>query len=239
MEKIKFSAAGDQGIMMEFGTEIKIETNRKIRAMVDRLQQRKEVVELIPTFCSLLVLYDCRKASYEKIKKLLLQEVGFLKEGEKGRRIVHKIPVCYEREYGGDLPFVATYTGFGEEEIIALHSGREYFIYMLGFLPGFAYLGGMDERLICPRLESPRVKIPAGSVGIGGEQTGIYPLESPGGWRLIGRTPIRPYQPNGIPTILYQMGEYIMFDPITATEYADIERKVEQGTYHHQILEYE
>lgn len=239
MEKVNFSAAGDQGIMMEFGTKIQVETNKTIRAMVDRLQQRKEVVEMIPTFCSLLILYDCRKTSYEQMKKLLLQEVACIKEDRMRRKTVHKIPVCYERKYGEDLPFVAAYTGFDEEEVIALHSGREYFIYMLGFLPGFAYLGGMDQRLICPRLESPRVKIPAGSVGIGGEQTGIYPLASPGGWRLIGRTPMRPYQPGGSPTILFQMGEYIRFEPISSEEYSDIAWKVEQGTYHHQILRYE
>ena len=102
---------------------------------------------------------------------------------------------------------------------------------MLGFLPGFAYLGGMDERLITPRLANPRTKIPAGSVGIGGEQTGIYPIASPGGWRLIGRTPLRPYDPGRETPFLYKAGDYIKFDPVDANTYRQIEREVEAGSY--------
>ena len=108
---------------------------------------------------------------------------------------------------------------------------------MLGFLPGFSYLGGMDERLFTPRLETPRVRIPAGSVGIGGEQTGLYPLDSPGGWQLIGRTPLRPYDPDRDPAILYRAGDYIRFLPVSPEAYRDIAAQVAAGTYVHQTIE--
>ena len=122
------------------------------------------------------------------------------------------------------------------EEVIAIHSGHDYLIDMLGFLPGFAYLGGLDERLHTPRLATPRTRIEPGAVGIGGAQTGIYPLASPGGWRIIGRTPVRPYDPDREPPILYAAGDYLRFVPITAQEFSLIETQVEAGTYECEIV---
>ena len=132
------------------------------------------------------------------------------------------IPVCYEDPYAPDLTDVCTLTKLSREEVIAIHTGTDYPIYMLGFLPGFPYLGNMDPRIEAPRLDSPRTRIPAGSVGIGGKQTGIYPLDSPGGWRLIGQTPVKVYDPERSEPILYQAGDYIRFYPVTAQEYAVI-----------------
>ena len=122
------------------------------------------------------------------------------------------------------------------EEVIAIHSGHDYLIDMLGFLPGFAYLGGLDERLHTPRLATPRTRIEPGAVGIGGAQTGIYPLASPGGWRIIGRTPVRPYDPDREPPILYAAGDYLRFVPITPQEFSLIETQVEAGTYECEIV---
>ena len=137
------------------------------------------------------------------------------------------IPVCYGGDFGPDLPFVAKHTGLTEAEVIALHTGREYRIYMLGFLPGFPYLGGLDERLFTPRLNTPRTAIPAGAVGIGGEQTGIYPIASPGGWQLIGRTPRKLFDPES-GALPYTAGDRIKFEPITAAEFAALAAK--EGT---------
>ena len=137
------------------------------------------------------------------------------------------IPVCYGGDFGPDLPFVAQHAGLTEEEVIALHAGREYQIYMLGFLPGFPYLGGLDERLFTPRLGTPRTAIPAGAVGIGGEQTGIYPIASPGGWQLIGRTPLKLFDPAS-GTLPYAAGDRIRFTPITAAEFVALAAK--EGT---------
>ena len=186
------------------------------------------VVETVPAFASLLITYDPLVTEYDTIadavKKLADADGADAAAGE-GRLVT--IPVCYGGDFGPDLPFVAQHAGLTEEEVIALHAGREYQIYMLGFLPGFPYLGGLDERLFTPRLGTPRTAIPAGAVGIGGEQTGIYPIASPGGWQLIGRTPLKLFDPAS-GTLPYAAGDRIRFTPITAAEFAALAAK--EGT---------
>ena len=144
---------------------------------------------------------------------------------------VLEIPVLYGGEMGPDLPFVAEHAGLSEEEVIRIHSSTEYLIYMLGFTPGFTYLGGMSEKIATPRLKQPRVKIPAGSVGIAGTQTGVYPIDSPGGWQLIGRTPVKMYDPDRETPILPEAGQYIKFYPVTQEEYDAIRKEVDAGTF--------
>lgn len=217
----KILAAGDQALVVEFGNAIDEKLNKRVQLLNKNIEETgvKGVIETVPTFRSLMVIYDPAAVSFEKLKKILedMPADGSKEEKEEKRTI--EIPVCYGGEFGEDLPDVAAYTGLSEEEVIRLHSGREYNIYMLGFLPGFPYLGGLDKRIYTPRLQNPRTRIPAGSVGIGGEQTGIYPLDSPGGWRLIGRTPLKLYDPDREEPFLYQAGDYIRFVPITKEEY--------------------
>lgn len=214
---------GAQALQVNFEQKIEEGINGKVMTLKERLSDLSSDVvrELIPTFASLLVYYDPLKTDYASMKKRV---EGLLEKGKDNRTVQGKrieIPVCYGGKYGEDLAFVARHAGLTEEEVIRIHSGRDYRIYMLGFLPGFPYLGGMDERLVTPRLESPRTRIPAGSVGIGGAQTGIYPIESPGGWQLIGRTPVKLFDPENNGKLPYEAGDWIRFIPIDEKEYEE------------------
>lgn len=219
----KILAAGDQALVVEFGNAIDEKLNQKVQLLNRKIEgaRVKGIVETVPTFRSLMITYDPALVSFDKLKKILEDIPADDGTEEKEERRVIEIPVCYGGEFGEDLKDVAAYTGLTEEEVIRLHSSQEYNIYMLGFLPGFPYLGGLDKRLHTPRLQNPRTRIPAGSVGIGGEQTGIYPLDSPGGWRLIGRTPLKLYDPDREESFLYQAGDYIRFVPVTKEEYEE------------------
>lgn len=153
-------------------------------------------------------------------------EIKELSSESASQKIV-EIPVCYGGEYGPDLSFVAEHNGLSPEEVIAIHSGGTYLVYMLGFLPGFAYMGGMDERIATPRLASPRARIPAGSIGIAGGQTGIYPLASPGGWQLIGRTPVKMFAMEGeTGKFALSAGDRVKFVPISEEQYREMEGEV-------------
>ena len=233
MQKPKILVAGDSSVLIEFGNEILPETNRRIAATVQLIREQhiEGIVDMIPTYCALLINYDPRVILYDplvqRLQSLLKIEVS---AGESKKRI-YEIPVCYGGKYGPDMDTIAKHAGLTEKEVISIHSSRDYLIYMLGFLPGFTYLGGLDERIHTPRLQTPRVRIEAGSVGIGGSQTGIYPLDSPGGWNLMGKTPVRTYDPEREVPILVEAGEYIRFVPISEEKYLEIMEQVENGTY--------
>lgn len=233
MKDIKILTAGDSALLVEFGKEINKEINQKITAVVKIIkeQQIEGIVELIPSFCALVINYDPRVISYDEIKKRVesIFELD-IAVGETKKR-VFEIPVCYGGEYGPDIENIAKNAGLSVEEVIKIHSSRDYLIYMLGFLPGFCYLGGLDERIHTPRLANPRLKINAGSVGIGGSQTGIYPLDSPGGWQLMGMTPVKTYDPDREVPILVEAGDYIRFIPVDEEEYNRIKQLVERGEY--------
>lgn len=241
MDKISFAPAGDQGIVITFSDEISEAVNRKIYSVVNQINNEKikGVYEVIPSYISLLVLYDRHLVTYSKLMNRLEKIVSTTDENSLAKCRIHHIPVCYEEEFALDLQDVSEHCKLSPKEIVDIHTSTDYLIYMLGFLPGFAYLGGLDERISCPRLSTPRTKIPAGGVGIGGSQTGIYPLESPGGWRIIGKTPVKVYDPNREPSILYMMGERIRFEAITMEEFKSISKSIDEGKYSHQITEVE
>jgi KipI family sensor histidine kinase inhibitor len=234
-----FFPAGDGALSVEFGNEINPAINARIRALSDALARKpiRGVRECVPTFRSLLVLYDPCRLGYDRLVQKLRARLAGLSDAGRGSRRVFVIPVCYGGSFGADLDFVAAHAGCSKEEVIRRHSGSDYLIYMLGFLPGFAYLGGLDPALHTPRLQNPRTSIPAGSVGIGGEQTGIYPLASPGGWQLIGRTPVRPYDPGRAEPILYGAGDFIRFAPVSQEAYAALEAKQAAGETIWEVLQ--
>jgi inhibitor of KinA len=142
-----------------------------------------------------------------------------------------EFPTAYGGEFGPDLGFVAEHAKLQVEDVIRIHSGTDYLVYMMGFTAGFPYLGGMSPTIVTPRLATPRTRIPAGSVGIAQQQTGIYPADSPGGWRIIGRTPLRIFDAARTPPVVIEAGDYVRFVPVATEEYRDVERQVENGTY--------
>ncbi len=231
--KHSFLQNGDTAITVCFENEISKEVNGFVTSFTCAVEQKgiKGVIELIPAFNSVTVLYDSTVISAGTLKIKLERIIKKLGNSQQSSAVLYKIPVCYEEEFSPDMKNVEAHTGLSREEIIEIHSSTDYLIYMLGFLPGFAYLGEMDKRLATPRLDSPRVEISRGAVGIGGEQTGIYPVASPGGWQLIGRTPVLVYDRERENPILYKSGDYIRFVPISRNEYFEIEKAVQGGTY--------
>jgi KipI family sensor histidine kinase inhibitor len=228
--------AGDSALIVEFGNEINEAVNCLVRTFTETVEAAAAgkkitgITECVPTFRSVSVYYNPLVISYGRLCGLLAGLVHTIAAEEKtrsslsGTGTLHRVPVCYEDDFAPDMRNIMDHSGLTRDQVVAVHSGRDYRIYMLGFIPGFVYLGGMDERLNTPRLAVPRLKISAGSVAIGGAQTGIYPLESPGGWQIIGKTPIKPYDPERIPQILFQAGDSIRFVPVSSGEYRKIEK---------------
>ncbi|NWG11525.1 5-oxoprolinase subunit PxpB [Candidatus Bathyarchaeota archaeon] len=208
---------GDTALVVEFGNVISLEINAKVIALSEAVQKAEieGVEEFVPTYRSLLVRYNPLKTSYEQLVFCIKDIEKVLKEPSaqvKGRRIT--IPVVYGNRYGPDLAYVAQFHRLSEEQVIKLHSDREYRVYMIGFVAGFPYLGKVPDEIATPRLETPRLRVPAGSVGIAEKQTGIYPCEAPGGWQIIGRTPINLFNLLQQPPALLKSGDIVKFKPI-------------------------
>ena len=220
--KPTISPVGDCAISIDFGQVIDPKINRHIRQIIEQIKdlQLDGIIELVPTYCALLVQYDAMVYSYSDICRILeptLQES--VTDSANELVTIVEIPTVYGGEFGPDLGFVASYNHLSEAEVVSIHSGTDYLVYMLGFIPGFTYLGGMDPRIATPRLSSPRTLIPAGSVGIAGEQTGTYPSDSPGGWQIIGRTPVTMYDMSKEQAALLSAGDYVRYVPIDEAEY--------------------
>lgn len=233
MSEVRFLLTGDTSVSVEFGNEISEVVNTKIRAFNIALQSSRipGIVETVPTYRSLMIHYDPGLILYAPLVKRLKGLLGQLDQIEIPPSQVLEIPVLYGGDAGPDLAFVAEHHHKTPEEVVKIHTSTEYLIYMLGFTPGFTYLGGMSEEIATPRLKTPRVKIPAGSVGIAGAQTGVYPIDSPGGWQLIGLTPVRMYDPDRAKPILPEAGQYIKFYAIDQKKFDQIAAQEAAGTY--------
>lgn len=225
---------GDTSVAIVFGDEISSEINTRIRAFDEALNEDQidGVYETVPTYCTLTIHYAPEIIRYSELRDRLEKMLRVSHKAQKLNTIVMEIPVLYGGDYGPDLGYVAEYNHMTPEEVIKRHTSAEYLIYMLGFTPGFSYMGGMDEQIATPRLKTPRVLIPAGSVGIAGKQTGIYPIDSPGGWQLIGRTPVKLYDAQRDTPILLDAGLHVKFVPIDENEYKRIQSRIELGKYH-------
>lgn len=231
--KVKFLTAGDSAIVMEFGDTIEKEINAKIATVVKNLKKKNidGILDVLPTYRSILINYDPVKISYNEMIDKLKELNNSKSSGQSDEVRLIEIPTLYGKKYGPDIEFVAEHAKLSLDEVIKIHSGTDYLVYMMGFMPGFTYLGGLDERIATPRLKSPRIKIEAGSVGIAANQTGMYPIESPGGWQLIGRTPLKLYDDTKEPPVFIKAGDYIRYVPIDEEEYEKIAKEVADNSY--------
>ncbi len=217
---------GDAALTVEFGDRIDPEIHRRVLALAHALEREPfpGLRETVPTYRSLLVYYDPRQLSWDEARRQVSDALERSADVPMPEPKEVEVPVAYGGEFGPDIGFVAAHSGLSEADVIRLHAGSTYTVYMLGFAPGFVYLGELPEALATPRLPTPRPSVPAGSVGIAGPQTGIYGLSTPGGWRLIGRTPMPMLDLRRQPPTPLQPGDRVRFIPISAEEFAAWQR---------------
>ncbi|WP_096185664.1 5-oxoprolinase subunit PxpB [Evansella halocellulosilytica] len=225
---------GNNGLTVSFGDEINHELHLTVKQVFNMLESAKisSVLDIVPTFNKVTIYFRWNDVTYEKVKcwvdEVLNGETVNIKT--KNKTIV-KIPVCYEGEFGVDLQRVAKENGLTEKEVIKRHSSASYLVYMIGFLPGFPYLGGLPQSIMTPRLSKPRHEVESGSVGIAGGQTGIYPISSPGGWNIIGKTPIPLFQCNSDDSFLLEIGDYVEFTSINIEQFSKLKDEVLAGDF--------
>jgi len=222
----RFERASDQSLLVYFGQKITVQANEQVRRLLRLLELEPiaGVRNLHPAYCSLLVKFDPLKLLHEELQEQLSGLLRRSEEIELPQPREVQIPVCYGGEFGPDLDDVAALRGITAERVIELHTSRSYLVYFLGFVPGFAYLGELPEALVTPRLATPRKKVPAGSVGIAGNQTGVYPFATPGGWRLLGRTPVSMSRTDREGLSLVSIGDRVRFVPISRERFAELGR---------------
>jgi inhibitor of KinA len=223
---VRYMPFGDSGLLVEFGSTINLDINRRVLALCNKLEEEhvEDVQELVPTYRSLLVRYDPTRTSYERLVFLIkdVEEALGTLSAEVGMKEL-TIPVFYGGEFGPDLKHVAAVHNLTEQQVIELHVEKEYRVYMTGFVAGFPYLGEVADEIATPRLQTPRLKVPAGSVGIAEKQTGIYPCEAPGGWQIIGKTPLRLFDPSKQQPALLKAGDSVRFRQISQKEFDTLE----------------
>jgi inhibitor of KinA len=222
---MQMEIASDRSLLVRFGEDATPECFRAIATFFHQLRSLADarIRNIHPAYATVLIDFDPLRMSHEELATIAEELLSLKSEKVWAGRVV-QIPVRYGGEFGMDLSFVAERAGLSAEEVIQLHSARRYLVHFLGFSPGFGYLGGLPKQLECPRLESPRKTVAAGSVGIAGSQTGVYPVNSPGGWRIIGRTPLRMFDPLADAPTRLEPGDTVQFLPIDAEAFAEIAR---------------
>ena len=222
--------SGDSAVTVEFGSTISADLNARVIGLDQALAQSPfgGFIESVPTYRSLIVHYDPCVIGFGALSESLLALAGKTGRAPPSARC-WRLPIVYGGEHGVDIDAVAKSANLTSDEVIAIHSGAIYRVYMVGFTPGYSYLGGLDARLATPRLTSPRLTTPAGSVGIGGAQTGVQCLAGPSGWNLIGSTPVRTFHPAREPMFLLEAGDSLSFEPVPATEWSALDRAAAKG----------
>ncbi len=211
--KPKIVPLGDAALLVQLGDEIDLAVNQSVHALAElvNISLLEGIIETVTAYSTLLVHYDPLILSFTQIKDHLRAKLSQVNETKSMKPRQIEVPVRYGGEYGSDLEFVASYCNLGVEDVIRVHSERTYTVFMMGFTPGYPYMGKLDDAIVAPRMETPRTRVPAGTVAIAGSQTGIYPIDSPGGWRLIGHTSIRLFDPALESPFLFSPGDEVRF----------------------------
>ena len=222
---VRFQPASDRALLISFGEQIGQDSHERITRLLHivKLEPIPGVHNFHPAYSSLLVIFDTLKLAHIELEAVLR---GYLERTEELQLLEPRkveVPVCYGGEYGPDLHDVTVLRGLTAARVVELHSSAEYVVYFLGFVPGFAYLGGLADELVTPRLATPRRSVGPGSVGIAGKQTGVYPLATPGGWRLIGRTPLTMFRPDRASRLA--IGDRVRFAPISGEQFTQMEKE--------------
>jgi inhibitor of KinA len=212
---------GDSALLIRLGGQINEETHRKVAAVSARLSEKPfpAMIEYVPAFTTVAVHYDPARSTFAQASALVSALLGDVAPAPLPNADPIEIPVCYGRDLGPDLEFVAEHAKLPPDEVVRIHAGGDYRVYMIGFTPGFPFLGGLPDAIATPRRSSPRIAVPAGSVAIGGTQTGVYPIESPGGWQIIGRTRLSLFRPDLDPPTLLRTSQRVRFRPISRAEF--------------------
>ncbi|WP_405158377.1 5-oxoprolinase subunit PxpB [Paenibacillus sp. FSL H8-0283] len=221
------SPLGETAVIIQCGDQLSDAVQRRVMSVCALLEKSTlpAMIEWVPTYTSVTVFYNPFISSYPELCRILLQQLNQMKESVQYKPRTVTIPVCYGGEWGPDLDYVASENGLTAEDVIAIHTSGEYLVHMIGFAPGFPYLGGLSEQIATPRRATPRLRVEAGTVGIGGKQTGIYPVDTPGGWQCIGQTPLRLFRPEeNVPSLLVA-GDRVRFKQITMQDYLALKRK--------------
>lgn len=215
--------AGENALVLYLGEETSPAVSARVQAATEAVEEvlGDDLIDLVPSYASLLIVYNAMLTDHLSVAHRVRECVAELGTGveQEGRTVV--LPVYYSPESGEDLEAVAERAGLTTEEVVAIHTGTEYRVYAIGFAPGFAYLGQVDERIAAPRLATPRQKVPRGAVAIADRQTAVYPAVSPGGWNLIGRCPVRMFNPDATPTMPVSVGDRIRFEAVSREHFIE------------------